>query len=1493
MANIIQSSISKIQNFAKKFTDDKGFYQRGQFTPVKGIAEYTKPYVNPNWKQDLKSTWSNPNKAIGSAIESATTFNDLKSFSPSFREKANFFGSGARGAYTGTVKGLTLGLVKPKIQDTSGLYRPAESLSQAITSTIPLSKAGSAASKAIGRPMTATALQGKALKTALSPTFIGAQTAFGGGLSAGAKMLENMASGNPLSQGVLESMGQGALESLYRAPSMGAVIGLTGPAIEFAGKYIQGMKAFNRLSPTLKAQVLDRVVGSTLNVVEGIGLDRSLGMETDAISLGTDALTGALMGTGAVKGLNDPLRKAIKENVDLIVKGMKSEDGFIAGRGIENDLPNSKRYLPEEGVFEFSVTKDGKTIKSYTYDSPAMAKAQIDKVKGTLKEGEMITPVRDITPEGWKPKRRLQEASMGAIAGMEPEYDEDGNFIGFKYNPVKGLLGVGIMGGTRAIKDQKIDFNNKPKVTLDKKGQIKVEQPKVKIPKPDMSLREDVQRIVDQGSVSRTGIKEKVQDSLIRIKRLQSLKNVKVDEKSDIYVAEELMHGRVGARLENSYETIRDIDTRISDFEKIDKNIYKKVQDYLIAQHAPERNKALGDGAAGIKTKEARKVLNDIESDPNSQAIKAFAQEFENLNKQVLDILLEGQVITKDLYETLRTKYKHHIPLNRIMDDADDAAQILTGSARDVRGTGIKAAKGSDKPIADIVGNIVTNLQQAVIRAEKNKVNLAILEFARKNPELGLFDIRKPKAIGKTFDGKPIMAKTNDPQVLVLRENGKEVHLFINNPKIATTLRGINIEKVPPLIRTVGAFTRLYSQLHTRFNPEFALPNIVRDSQEMATYLTSQKDVGVSGAAKTLGKQPQSVKTVFDSIRGVDNADTRLYKQMQLDGGTTGGMALSTKQDIDLQIEKIRKLNRSNPRKAANMIVSSFDNWNKVFEDATRFSVYKQAIENGASRQRAASLAKNASLNFNRKGTATPLINALWMFSNASIQGTTKMLTALKNPKTLGIVTTAVGSAVYAANEWNENIDPEWREKVSKWDQQSNLVVMLPSKDGVKYITIPVSWGLKPIKTTLDAAYRAYKGELQDVNNVASDISQAFIDGYNPVGGTDLYSMAMPTIGDIPLEILRNKSWSGGMVRPTYLEGEPKHKQMFKNTGKTISGRVGIYIANKLAELTEGRVDVSPNDLLYAYNQYIGGVGRFATKSGDTISQLIEGKAPDLDTIPFGSRFASSRSGEEIKKTKVRNELDEIRNKYNAQWDTKLENAYDYLKSPKTLDENGLQARNRNESMAFAQIRLANPQIVARESEEARARSKIEGTPYNPLYDLPYDKQRTVLTLATLPPGPEKSALQKENIEWLKPYWNEVADYSSEMKRLGIFKDNPNFEAPPRASARAQAQMDAGNWRDPEVQAYLQANNEYKNRVRAELGLSPLESFASKFGGYTRKPQKAKFNMGKVKKARVKKSSGAFKTRKIKTPKLKAISAPRIRPVAKITAPKIRSKFRT
>lgn len=729
-----------------------------------------------------------------------------------------------------------------------------------------------------------------------------------------------------------------------------------------------------------------------------------------------------------------------------------------------------------------------------------------------------------------------------------------------------------------------------------------------------------------------TRLREAVDDDWRRVKQLVDDPKTVVTKDGDPYQAEILSHGRMGTRVEEAWGDVAAIDrdlvitargARVSP-----QDMQADVDAYLHARHAPERNATLGDGAAGLTTVDAQSELARIAALPHGAEVVRLADKLQEINNRTLDVLRDGGLITDELYESLRNKYQHHVPLNRIMADAEEVVSAIAGRSMDVRSSGIRAAHGSQRQVADITANIVTNYEQAIVRAEKNRVNLATLEFARNNPQLDLFSESRPRAIGMEFDGvTPVMKqRANDLQTLSLFENGKAIDLRIKDPGLALALKGIGRERVTGIFRVAQTFTRFMANLATRFNPDFFAPNKIRDLQEVFVYLFSQKDIGVTGATKTLARDVASWKDVIDGIRGADTAGARLYQQMRRDGGTTGGLGLSSRKAVEIQIEEIRRLNRSAPRMAARKLVQYLDALNQIFEDSSRLSVYKTALEKGVGRERAAQLAKESSINFNKFGRFGPQVNALYMFSNASIQGTAKMARAMKNPKVAGTVTLAIGAAVGGTAEWNDRIDPDWRTKVPKFDRLSTLPIVLPpSEDGAfNYIKIPVSWGIKPLKVAWDYAMDAYAEKSNATPGEAvAETAKASVEAVNPLGGTDALSAATPTALDLPVDIGRNRAWHGGMIGPdpAWDETMPESQRYFRNLPNSLTGRLAVETTN---ELSERGIEVSPADLKYAVDTLGGGSGRFATKVINTMTAIGKGEAPDVNELPFISRFVES-----------------------------------------------------------------------------------------------------------------------------------------------------------------------------------------------------------------------------------------------------------------------------
>ncbi len=705
---------------------------------------------------------------------------------------------------------------------------------------------------------------------------------------------------------------------------------------------------------------------------------------------------------------------------------------------------------------------------------------------------------------------------------------------------------------------------------------------------------------------------------------------------ADAYGAHKLMPGRVGTRVEQVSEQAKDMDARlIRDAHSLfvpDAKLRKDLQDYMFFTHAPERNAALADklpkGVAfgsGVSDAQALAGKQAIESSPHFATVKKYADEMWQYHKDTMKLREDYGLVSSEDVQRMNDAYPNHVPLNRVMED--EPFTPLTPRGLDVRSSGLKGAKGSDRPLADIFENIIAGRVDAIQRGEKNLVDNATLRLVRSTNGLGgLAREIRPAVIGTGSGGRPIFQDlSKDPSVLALRENGQQRFIQFDDPHLAAAFKDANTEELPGLIQAVGTATRLLSGLYTRFSPDFPIANKFRDLPEAMAYMLSQDDGGLKAAGKTLAMAPRDMKAVADGILGRDTPGAKLYAQMREDGGTTGGMALSTRKQLQVNLDKIYKLNRSNPRKAAETFLKTVDNLQAVFEDSTRLSVYRTALENGASRQRAAILAKNASIDFNQHGTGGPLINALFMFSNASIQGSTRMASSLlRNPKALTLVASSMLASQYAVNRWNDSVDPDWRQKLenaSPMARKLGLTIVLPG-DKFRVVSIPTSWGLMPLKVVFDAALdEMHAGKQIRAWKVVSDIATALVNGYNPLGGEDLISSLTPSLLRTPSDIIRNKRWTGSPIHPDAFGAEPPSTLYYDKLKQSYFGRKEIQLTRSLAANTNNIIDISPADLDYALEQYGAGPGKFVKKATSTIGALAQGQAPNLRDVPVAGRF--------------------------------------------------------------------------------------------------------------------------------------------------------------------------------------------------------------------------------------------------------------------------------
>jgi hypothetical protein len=161
-----------------------------------------------------------------------------------------------------------------------------------------------------------------------------------------------------------------------------------------------------------------------------------------------------------------------------------------------------------------------------------------------------------------------------------------------------------------------------------------------------------------------------------------------------------------------------------------------------------------------------------------------------------------------------------------------------------------------------------------------------------------------------------------------------------------------------------------------------------------------------------------------------------------------------------------------------------------------------------------------------------------------------------------------------------------------------------------------------------------------------------------------------------------------------------------------------------------------------------------------------------------------------------------------------------------------------------------------------------EGGPVDPIYTVPYETARTYMLYEAQNPGSQ----DKKSLYKAHPEIGELA-----KARSDFFTANPiaggSDSGAPRPSARVQQLMNAKNFKDPEVKAYLDANTAYNNQLRETLGLTSNAGFTP----YAKKPKKFAAVKGKIKAIKVK--SIAIKSpkgslKKPNMPKLTAFKSP-------------------
>ena len=780
----------------------------------------------------------------------------------------------------------------------------------------------------------------------------------------------------------------------------------------------------------------------------------------------------------------------------------------------------------------------------------------------------------------------------------------------------------------------------------------------------------------------------KLQDKHIDTKRVIEAINKEVgqlDDKWNVYLQEELYHGRTSAALRKFL--LQELMPVIKEMSKLGISP-ADMKAYLHNRHATERNdqiakirpdtlpdgspnpSAMTDGGSGLTYKEAEDYFDKL--DPaKAKKLEEVAKKFDIMIRGTQKILVDSGIETESTINAWNKTYKHYVPLFREDDDFASHPSQGTGKGFATSGASSKRAMGSTKGVQDILGNILAQRERALIKKEKVRVGRALMGLAIKNPNpkfwlpvnpeaikdeaalaaqldsMGLDgadiagmmqEIKKPEIVTDRQTGlQTVRYKVNPLErykdhVFPVRVNGKDWYIFFNQndpraKRMVEDMKNLDTEQLGSILGLFGKMTRWFSAVNTQYNPVFGGINLIRDVGGAQFNLST---------TKIAGKQFEVNKAILPAMRAInatlkaerngnpipDTEMSRMWDRLKKSGGQVLYRDSLTRKAEEKQLidHELERMKRGPLRKAFSGAMQLLSDFNDTIENGVRLAAFKVAIDSGLSEEQAASIAKNLTVNFDRKGQLGSRINALYSFFNASVQGSARLYETLKGPKgkqiIAGGIMLGVAQAVVLAAAGFDEDEPQ------EFVKERNLIIPLGGK---KYTMIPMPLGLHFFpnigRVTTEWAINDFKKPGEHLANLFGTAMDAF----NPLGSTGLSMQTLaPSVADPFLALDANKDAFG---RPIYKKDQATNP----TPGYSRSREGATAISKALAEFLnyasggtkyqKGFISPTGDEIDYLVGQFTGGIGREVMKAQSAIESQVTGEELPPYKVPIVGRF--------------------------------------------------------------------------------------------------------------------------------------------------------------------------------------------------------------------------------------------------------------------------------
>ncbi len=751
----------------------------------------------------------------------------------------------------------------------------------------------------------------------------------------------------------------------------------------------------------------------------------------------------------------------------------------------------------------------------------------------------------------------------------------------------------------------------------------------------------------------------RVQDRFLPVLRAQQAvmraTGVPLSEDHDAYAKETTFSGKVGRHL---FEIDEDYTKPIIELIAETKGTLDvdEVGTFLYARHAKERNARIAsinpnmpDGGSGMTDAEADAIMAQFRAGPYWARLQRIGGLVDALRERTLALREDAGLITPEEATLWRNQYRAYVPLKGFADtDHSEAMLDVTGIGRrfNTRGQESRRALGRDSEAFNPLQAAITQAQEVAIRAEKNRVGQALYRLAKDHPSKALWTVKKPKQV-RYFNRTTGMVETRaedprslfmDPDEMAVKIAGVEHRIKFHDERLARAAGSVGADQMGWFISLMSKASRWFSAVNTMLDPEFVIRNAVRDMTAAQINIRNFGGDERNALAKAMVRSwPKAWAAAMRGQKGtgVNSEWDRWWTEFEQAGGKVSFWRLEQPEAGKSDMEKRIKLASGNLAQRAsrfaristrdNPILGFIERLNLAVDNAVRLAAYAEARKKGWSKQDAANLSKNLTVNFNRRGEWGATINALYPFANASIQGTQILFRAMSSKRmakyAIGMVALGVLLDQVNAHLSEEDEDGELAyDKIPDWKNSMNLVVMLgPESGNAATVWLPYGYSLFPYMG--QQASKILRG-VKDPGDAMADFAAAAFGAFSPMGGRDLQSTLTPTMLDPINEMAMNQDWLGRPIRPErpYDDYGPDAYKYYRSA--TTASRKTADVLNRATggnTAEAGAIDVSPEYIDHFFGFVTGGAGRFTGRTIDTMGKLVGGEADQVEprNIPF------------------------------------------------------------------------------------------------------------------------------------------------------------------------------------------------------------------------------------------------------------------------------------